>query len=83
MGGGKKEAQSVHPAPGGRGDQGLGPSSLAPTCLLYPCLHWDRASRRVQELTGGGSTSPGGRVHCTDSVGPERTGVHTPVLLVC
>ena len=54
MGGGTKEAQSVHPAPGGRGDQGLGPSSLAHTCLLYPCLHWERASRRVQELTEGG-----------------------------
>ena len=33
---------------------------------------------------GGGSiSSPWGRVHCTDSLGPERTGVHTPVLLVC
>ena len=53
MGGGTKDEQSVHPAPGGRGDWGLGPSSLAPTCLLYPCLHWDRASHRVQELTVG------------------------------
>lgn len=43
MGGDKGRAVST-PSTRGRGDRGLGPSSLAPTCLLYPCLHWARAS---------------------------------------